>query len=126
MLHGARVTFHIYTKIGPIPTTTRSPSGNSSWDVYREMWGPHGEYVIDGNLKSVEYGRPALSHQGADIDYGRRPRRVCAFAFGGDEQGDPGSKLVVLPKSGHMTFVDQPDMFIRTIDDFLHQKQKTD
>ena len=37
-----------------------------------------------------------------------------------------GSRLVVLPKSGHMTFVDQPDMFIRTIDDFLHQKQKTD
>ena len=34
----------------------------------------------------------------------------------------PGSKLVVLPKSGHMTFVDQPDMFIRSVNDFLHQK----
>jgi pimeloyl-ACP methyl ester carboxylesterase len=31
-----------------------------------------------------------------------------------------GSKLVVLPKSGHMTFVDQPRMFIEAVDNFLH------
>src|SRR2546429_481530 len=32
-------------------------SGNTSisWELYREMWGSHGEFVIDGNLKSVEY-----------------------------------------------------------------------
>ena len=29
--------------------------GKMSWDLYREMWGSHGEFVIDGNLKSVEY-----------------------------------------------------------------------
>ena len=26
-----------------------------AWDLYREMWGSHGEFIIDGNLKSVEY-----------------------------------------------------------------------
>ena len=31
-------------------------NGVMSWDLYREMWGSHGEFVIDGNLKSVEYG----------------------------------------------------------------------
>jgi len=31
----------------------------------------------------------------------------------------PGSKLVVLPGSGHMTFVDQPALFMRSVDDFL-------
>jgi pimeloyl-ACP methyl ester carboxylesterase len=31
----------------------------------------------------------------------------------------PGSKLVVLPGSGHMTFVDQPNLFIKAVDDFL-------
>jgi pimeloyl-ACP methyl ester carboxylesterase len=31
-----------------------------------------------------------------------------------------GSKMVVLPKSGHMTFVDQPDLFIETLEQFLH------
>ena len=32
-------------------------AGNTgtSWDLYREMWGSDGEFVIDGNLKSVEY-----------------------------------------------------------------------
>ncbi len=36
----------------------------------------------------------------------------------------PGSKLVVLPKSGHMTFVDQPDMFVKAVDGFLHPPAK--
>lgn len=31
-------------------------SWSFAWDVYYEMWGMHGEFVIDGNLKSVEYG----------------------------------------------------------------------
>jgi len=30
-------------------------SGIMSWDLYREMWGSNGEFIIDGNLKSVEY-----------------------------------------------------------------------
>ena len=31
----------------------------------------------------------------------------------------PGSKLVVLPQSGHMTFVDQPGLFLKTVNDFV-------
>jgi pimeloyl-ACP methyl ester carboxylesterase len=30
-----------------------------------------------------------------------------------------GSKLVILPKSGHMTFVDQPGMFEKSVEEFL-------
>jgi pimeloyl-ACP methyl ester carboxylesterase len=30
-----------------------------------------------------------------------------------------GSKLVVLPNSGHMTFVDQPDLFVQAITEFV-------
>jgi pimeloyl-ACP methyl ester carboxylesterase len=33
-----------------------------------------------------------------------------------------GSKLVVLAESGHMTFVDQPTMFVQNVIDFLHGK----
>ena len=32
----------------------------------------------------------------------------------------PGSKLVVFPKSGHMTFVDQLNLFNSAVNDFLH------
>jgi len=99
-------------------------AGNTtiSWDLYREMWGSHGEFVIDGNLKSVEYGDrlssihvPTLvmcgDHDESDPSLSRTMHEKIA-----------GSKLVIFPQSGHMTFVDQPNLFIKTVDDFLHGK----
>jgi proline iminopeptidase len=94
-------------------------NGKMSWDLYREMWGSHGEFVIDGNLKSVEYTDrlPAI--------------KVPTLMLVGDhDESDPsmsqtmhekipGSKLVILPKSGHMTFVDQPGMFEKAVEEFL-------
>ncbi len=96
-----------------------STMGNTSWDLYREMWGSHGEFIIDGNLKSVEYaGRlgsirvPTLmvvgDHDECDPSLSREMNRLI-----------PGSKLVVLPQSGHMTFVDQPGLFLKTVNDFV-------
>jgi pimeloyl-ACP methyl ester carboxylesterase len=32
-----------------------------------------------------------------------------------------GSKLVIVPQSGHMTFVDQPDIFLDAMRTFLAQ-----
>jgi len=104
----------------PDPNYDPVGSGNISWDLYREMWGSHGEFVIDGNLVSVEY---------AD----RLPSiKVPVLIMAGDhDECDPGisrqmhekiagSKLVILPKSGHMTFVDQPSLFVAAVNDFLH------
>jgi hypothetical protein len=39
----------------PDPNYDPLEDGKISWDLYREMWGSHGEFIIDGNLKSVEY-----------------------------------------------------------------------
>lgn len=104
----------------PDPNYDPVANGNMSWDVYREMWGSNGEYVIDGNLTSVEYGDqlPTI----------KVPTLITA---GDNDECDPslsrkmnekiaGSKLVILPKSGHMTFVDQPALFISAVDEFLH------
>ncbi|HLJ87217.1 MAG TPA: proline iminopeptidase-family hydrolase [Candidatus Angelobacter sp.] len=96
-------------------------SGNTttSWDLYREMWGSHGEFVIDGNLKSVEYtDRLATIHVPTLV--------IC----GDHDESDPslsrtmhdkiaGSKLVILPQSGHLTFVDQTNLFLKSVGDFL-------
>jgi proline iminopeptidase len=103
----------------PDPNNDPTQAGNMSWDLYRAMWGSHGEFIIDGNLKSVEY---------AD----RLPTiKVPTLLISGDhDECDPslardihariaGSKLTLLPQSGHMTFVDQPVLFIKTVDEFL-------
>jgi len=93
-----------------------------SWDLYREMWGEHGEFVVDGNLKSGEY-----------MDRLNSIKVPTLILVGDHDEVDPslalatyekiaGSKLVILPKAGHMTFVDQPGMFEKAVNDFLQQK----
>jgi proline iminopeptidase len=105
----------------PDPNFDPATMGNTAWDLYREMWGSHGEFVIDGNLKSVEYGErlktlrvPALmlvgDHDECDPSLSREMNSLI-----------PGSKLAIMPQSGHMTFVDQPALFVRTVDEFLHR-----
>ncbi len=95
---------------------------STAWDLYREMWGSHGEFVIDGNLRSVEYldKLPTI--------------KVPTLILAGDhDECDPsmskemnakikGSKLVILPHSGHMAFVDQPNLWNKSVAEFVNGK----
>ena len=103
----------------PDPNYSPTSAGNMSWDLYRAMWGSNGEFVIDGNLSSVEYaGRLGSIHVPTLITAGDNDE--CSPALAHEMNGlIPGSRLVILPKSGHMTFVDQPGMFINAVNDFL-------
>lgn len=95
---------------------------STSWDLYREMWGSRGEFVIDGNLKTVEYtDRLSTIHVPTLVMCGDHDESDPSLSRTMHDK-IPGSKLVIFPKSGHMTFVDQPDMFIKTVNDFLHAK----
>jgi proline iminopeptidase len=104
----------------PDPNYDPIAAGNMSWDLYREMWGEHGEFVIDGNLKSVEY-----------TDRLTTIKVPTLILVGDHDECDPslskamqskiaGSKMVVFPRAGHMTFVDQTTLFVNTVDSFLH------
>lgn len=104
----------------PDPNYDPIDNGKMAWDLYREMWGSHGEFIIDGNLVSVEYtDRLATIHVPTLITVGDHDECDPSLARTIHEK-IAGSKLVVLPKSGHMTFVDQPNLFIHAVDDFLH------
>jgi len=106
----------------PDPNYDPVSQGVTSWDLYRETWGSHGEFVIDGNLKSVEYvdKLPTLKvptliiagdHDECDPSLSRQMNSKIA-----------GSKLVILPESGHMTFVDQPVQLTKAVEEFLLSK----
>jgi proline iminopeptidase len=103
----------------PDPNYDPVQMGNTSWELYREMWGSHGEFVIDGNLKSVEYvDRLSTIHVPTLILVGDHDECDPALSR---EMHDKitGSQLVILPNSGHMNFVDQPDMWHKTVEEFL-------
>ncbi len=103
----------------PDPNYDPAAGGEMSWDLYRVMWGSNGEFVIDGNLSSVEYeGRLQEIRVPTLITVGDHDE--CEPALSREMHAlIPGSKLVVLPDSGHMTFVDQPARFLRAVDGFL-------
>lgn len=99
-------------------------SGNTtnSWELYREMWGSDGEFVIDGNLKSVEYLDKLSSIHVPTL-------MIC----GDHDESNPrlsetmhekiaGSKLAIIPQAGHMAFEDQPNLYIEKVTKFLQGK----
>jgi proline iminopeptidase len=107
----------------PDPNFDPNALGNQPWGLYREMCGSHGEFVIDGNMTSVEYADrlpsikvPTLITVG-DHD-------LCAPSMSKEMNAlIPGSKLVVLPESGHITFVDQPRLFLEAVQSFLSNNE---
>ena len=104
----------------PDPNYDPVAQGNTSWDLYREMWGSNGEFIIDGNLKSVEYtDRLSSIHVPTLIVVGDHDECDPSLSRAMQEKIG-GSKLAIMPKSGHMTFVDQPNLFVQTVDQFLH------
>ncbi len=69
-----------------------SAAGNMAWDVYREMWGSHGEFVIDGNLASVEYAERLPSIKVPTLITVGDHDRVCSFPFPRNESVNTGIK----------------------------------
>lgn len=100
-----------------------NPAGfGLAWDVYREMSGSHGEFIIDGNMKSVEYAEKL------------KTLRVPTLVIAGEDDGVTmgmlkeihenvgGSQLVILPHAKHYTFVDQTGLFNDSVDAFIHSR----
>jgi len=110
---------YLYQK-HPDPNYDPIANGTMSWDLYREMWGSNGEFVIDGNMISVEYEDRLPSIKVPTlITVGDHDQCAPSLSITMQEKIS-GSKLIIFPESGHMTFVDQPSLFISAVDKFLH------
>jgi proline iminopeptidase len=97
-----------------------SESGESlGWDVLNQMWGAKSDFHIDGNLK------------GFDFTPGLRKLTIPALVIYGDHdmvsdatareshEALAGSLLVEIPRSAHMTMVDQNAAFNDAVARFL-------
>ena len=84
------------------------------------MSGSNGEFVIDGNMKSVEYAEK-LRNVHVPTPVIAREHDAWSLAMS-HEMNDriAGSRLAILPQSKHMTFVDQTEMFNRAVDEFVY------
>jgi len=106
---------------GARPDANYEPASNAptNWELYREMWGSDGEFVIDGNLKSVEWvGRLHTIHVPTLIVVGDHDECDPSLSKEMHEK-IAGSQLVILPNSGHMNFIDQPQMWQAAVNGFL-------
>jgi proline iminopeptidase len=109
---------------GARPDSSYDPAqGNAptNWELYRAMWGSDGEFVIDGNLKSVEYvDRLSTIHAPTLILVGEHDECDPTLSMEMHEK-IAGSKLVIFPNAGHMNFVDQPEMWQKAVNGFLKE-----
>jgi proline iminopeptidase len=89
------------------------------WDVLTEMWGSRSDFHIDGNLTGFDFvpelrklSMPTLIIIGDhDLVSGATADETHAALR--------NSKLVIVAHSGHETFVDQRDVFLREVSAFL-------
>jgi proline iminopeptidase len=97
-----------------------SESGESlGWDVLNTMWGSKSDFRIDGNLKGFDF-TPELRKLNipALVIYGDHDMVSDATARESHE-ALAGSQLVEIPRSAHMTMVDQNAAFNNAVMRFL-------
>ena len=103
----------------PDPGYDPTNTAGMAWDLYREMCGSHGEFIVDGNLASVEYADRLPSITVPTLITVGDHDQVAPSISEDMHKAIKGSVLSVIPESGHMTFVDQPRLYVKVVDDFL-------
>ena len=91
-----------------------------AWDVYREMAGSDGEFVNDGNLKSVEFAQRLKSLEVPTLVIAGEDDALTMDILREIHANIAGSSFLVLPRSKHFTFIDQPDLFNAAVTRFVH------
>ncbi len=109
---------YVYRK-RPDPNYDPTNTAGMAWDLYREMWGSHGEYIVDGNLASVEYADRLPSITVPTLITVGDHDQVAPSISEDMHKAVKGSTMTVIPESGHMTFVDQPTLYVKVVTDFL-------
>jgi proline iminopeptidase len=101
-------------------TTNYNPSSfGLAWDVYRQMSGSHGEFIVDGNMTSVEYADKLKTLRVPTLVIAGEDDSVTLGMLKEMHANIQGSQLAILPRTKHFTFVDQTGLFNEAVVAFL-------
>lgn len=107
-----------------IPFLVKDPKG---WSEFRRMLGEHSAKGSANTMRGVQAGRPSLY----DLEDPLKRMTVPTLVVVGDEDDHclqpgvylkrvvPKSGLLVLPKTGHTLNLEEPDLFNRSVSEFL-------
>jgi proline iminopeptidase len=100
------------------PPAWSEAADNLGWDVLVEMWGKS-DFRIDGNLSGFNFV-PQLQQLSLPTLIIAGDHDLASIATLEETHASiPASELVVLKRSGHMTYVDQNDAFMSAVSKFL-------
>lgn len=110
-------------QVQPIPDSLLRAAGGMGVQVFRTMWGPT-DLVCTGNLKDYdrterlkEITVPTLFTCGRDD--------ICTpAATAWYHELMPGSEMVVFEQSSHSPQLEEPELFLQVVRDFLHRVEQ--
>jgi proline iminopeptidase len=89
------------------------------WDVLNEIWGSRSDFHIDGNLAGFDFVPALRKLQMPTLILLGDHDLVSSATAEETHAAIRNSKVVVLARSGHMSFVDQMDAFLHEVSAFL-------
>jgi pimeloyl-ACP methyl ester carboxylesterase len=101
------------------------------WQLFAERLGKHASIGAANTMRGVQMNRPSLY----DLEDGLRRLDTPVLVMAGDEDDHclqpgiflkrviPRCGLAVLPKAGHTLNLEEPALFNRILEDFLHDVQ---
>jgi proline iminopeptidase len=91
----------------------------SGWEVLREMWVRRTDFRIEGNLRGFDFTRELRRVKARTLVVIGDHDMVSLRSAQQLSAAVPNSRLHVLPRCGHMMFVDDPDAFNVVVARFL-------
>ncbi len=89
------------------------------WDVLNEIWGSRSDFHIDGNLAGFDFVPALRKLQMPTLIILGDHDLVSTATAEETHAAIRNSQLIILGRSGHMSFVDQMDAFLRDVSAFL-------
>jgi proline iminopeptidase len=89
------------------------------WDVLNEIWGSRSDFHIDGNLAGFDFVPALRKLQMPTLIILGDHDLVSTATAQETHAAIRNSQVIILGHSGHMTFVDQMDAFLRGVSAFL-------